>query len=220
VLPLVHTRARATQLLRKVSPEERVRFYDEEWNTLSWRALFRGFFSERVLGWLGRDPSFFRYANENVAEHLLRRMRHALTALEPSANPYLHWILTGTHGATLPHALRPENFEIIRDRLDRLEWHRAPIEDLLESRALPVVDRMNLSNIFEYIAPDRFRALIERLACAARTGARLVYWNMIVPRSGAETAPDRLRALGPLSQDLFARDKVFFYSALRVEEVR
>jgi len=220
VLPLVHPRARATQLLRTACPEERVRFYDEEWDTPPWRALFRGFFSERVLGWLGRDPSFFRYAKESVAEHLLRRVRYALTALDPGVNPYLHWILAGTHGATLPHALRPENFELIRDRLDRLEWHRAPIEDLLESRALPAVDRMNLSNVFEYIAPDRFRALIERLASAARTGARLMYWNMIVPRNGAEAAPDRVRSLGALSQALFARDKVFFYSALRVEEVR
>ena len=220
VLPLVHPRARATRLLLTACPEERVRFYDEVWDTLPWRALFRGFFSERVLGWLGRDPSFFRYARESVADHLLGRVRYALTALDPRENPYLHWILTGTHGTTLPHALRPENFELIRDRLDRLEWYRAPIEDLLESRALPVVDRMNLSNVFEYIAPDRFRALIERLAGAARTGARMMYWNMIVPRNGAEAAPDRVRALGPLSRQLFARDKVFFYSALRVEEVR
>ena len=220
VLPLVHPRARATQLLRTTCPEERVRFYEDVWDTRPWRALFRGFFSERVLGWLGRDPSFFRYAKESVAEHLLRRVRYALTALDPAENPYVHWILTGTHGATMPHALRAENFELIRDRLDRLEWHRAPIENLLESRALPVIDRMNLSNIFEYIAPDRFRGLIERLASAARSGARLMYWNMIVPRTGADVAPDRLRSLGALSDELFARDKVFFYSALRVEEVR
>jgi S-adenosylmethionine:diacylglycerol 3-amino-3-carboxypropyl transferase len=220
VLPLVHPRARATQLLGMTCPEERVRFYDEVWNTQPWRALFRGFFSERVLGWLGRDPSFFRYAKESVAEHLLRRVRYALTALAPGENPYLHWILTGTHGATLPHALRSENFELIRDRLDRLEWHRTPIEDLLELHALPALDRMNLSNIFEYIAPDRFRGLIERLASAARTGARLMYWNMIVPRAGADAAPDHVRPLGALSAQLFARDKVFFYSALRVEEVK
>ena len=220
VLPLVHPRARVTQLLRMPCPEERVRFYDEVWDTAPWRALFRAFFSERVLGWLGRDPSFFRYAKESVAEHLLCRVRYALTVLDPNENPYLHWMLTGTHGATLPHALRAENFELIRDRLDRLEWHRAPIEDLLQSRALPAVDRMNLSNIFEYIAPNRFRRLIERLAGAARTGARLLYWNMIVPRKGADVAPDRVRSLDTLSQDLFASDKVFFYSALRVEEVR
>jgi S-adenosylmethionine-diacylglycerol 3-amino-3-carboxypropyl transferase len=219
VLPLVHPRARATQLLRAACPAERVRFYDEVWDTRPWRALFRGFFSERVLGWLGRDPSFFRYANESVAEHLLSRVRYALTVLDPDVNPYVHWILTGTHGVALPHALRPENFELIRDRLDRLEWHRVPIEELLESRVLPVVDRMNLSNIFEYVAPDRFRALIERLASAARTGARLMYWNMIVPRTGADVAPDRVQSLSALSEELFARDKVFFYSALRVEEV-
>jgi S-adenosylmethionine-diacylglycerol 3-amino-3-carboxypropyl transferase len=219
VLPLVHPRANSMKLLGAVSREDRARFYNDCWNTLPWRALFRGFFSQRVLGMLGRDPSFFRYADQNVAEHLLQRVRYALTVLDPSANPYMHWILTGTHGAALPHALRPENFELIRDRLDRLEWHRSPIEDLLASRALPTIDRMNLSNVFEYIAADRFRALLGRLAGAARRGARLVYWNMIVPRRGADVAPEHVRELTAASRDLFARDKVFFYSTLRVEEV-
>jgi S-adenosylmethionine-diacylglycerol 3-amino-3-carboxypropyl transferase len=199
---------------------ERQRFYRDEWDTLPWRGLFRAFFSERVLGWLGRDPSFFRYAKASVADHLLARVRYALTSLDPAANPYLHWILAGEHGSTLPHALREENFDAIRSRLDRLEWHRAPLETLLESRTLPVIDRMNLSNIFEYVAPDRFRAMLVQLANAARRGTRLLYWNMIVPRQGADVAPDRLRGLPAVANDLFSRDKVFFYSALRVEEVR
>jgi S-adenosylmethionine-diacylglycerol 3-amino-3-carboxypropyl transferase len=220
VLPLVHTGATSGRLLLPATREERVRFYDERWNTFSWRALFRTFFSERVMGWLGRDPSFFRYAERSVAEHLLERVRHALTVLDPSANPYLSWILTGSHSDALPHALRAENFELIRDRLDRLEWHEAAIEDLLASRRLPVIDRMNLSNVFEYIAPARFRTLLDGLADAARSGSRMLYWNMIVPRRGADVVPHRLRELGDLSAQLFARDKVFFYSALRVEEVR
>lgn len=219
VLPIVHPRTRARALLREVSAEERQQFFREHWDTLPWRMLFRAFFSERILGWLGRDPSFFRYAEQSVAEHLLTRVRHALTELDPASNPYIHWILTGKHAAELPHALREENFDVIRSRLDRLEWHRASLESVVASVALPVIDRMNLSNVFEYVATDRFRDILVKLARSARQGTRLVYWNMIVPRRGSDTAPSLLRELPALARELFTRDKVFFYSALRVEEV-
>ena len=220
MLPLVHSRARSTQLLRRTTEDGRRRFYRDHWDTRPWRALFRAFFSERVLGWLGRDPSFFRYAETSVADHLLTRVRHALTVLDPAVNPYLHWILTGEHSTALPHALREENFDAIRSRLDRVELHRTPLESLLASRTLPVLDRMNLSNIFEYVAPADFRGLLVQLAGAARSGARMLYWNMIVPRDGAAVAPTHLRTVPGLADELFARDKVCFYSALRVEEVR
>jgi S-adenosylmethionine-diacylglycerol 3-amino-3-carboxypropyl transferase len=219
VLPLVHRRSTVRALLEHRGPEDRARFYDERWNTTGWRMLFRVFFSETVLGRLGRDPSFFTYAEESVADHLMKRVRHALTVLDPAENPYLHWIVTGTHGDALPHALRPEHFDTIRDRLGRLEWHCRPMEDVLDSAQVDRVDRINFSNIFEYMSSDAHRALIGSLLPRLARGARMAYWNMIVPRSGAALIPDRL-ARRCESDALFTRDKAFFYSAFHVDEVR
>jgi S-adenosylmethionine-diacylglycerol 3-amino-3-carboxypropyl transferase len=53
VLPLVHRRAKVEQLLIPRGPDERLRWYRREWNTRTWRALFRIFFSPTVLGRLG-----------------------------------------------------------------------------------------------------------------------------------------------------------------------
>lgn len=219
VLPLVHRRATVRALLEHRGEEERQLFYDQRWNTIAWRMLFRVFFSETVLGRLGRDPSFFTYAEESVADHLMKRVRHALTVLDPAENPYLHWIVTGTHGDALPHALRREHFDTIRDRLDRLEWHCRPMEDVLDSASVDRLDRINFSNIFEYMSSDAHRALIDSLLPRLRPGARMAYWNMIVPRSGAALMPDRLARRGE-SDALVARDKAFFYSAFHVDEVR
>ena len=66
-------------------------------DTWRWRILFRLFFSRVVMGRLGRDPSFFRYVEGSVADRILARTRHALTALNPADYPYLQWILTGHH---------------------------------------------------------------------------------------------------------------------------
>jgi len=219
VLPLVHRRSTVRALVEHRDERGRERFYAERWNTTAWRLLFRVFFSETVLGRLGRDPSFFTYAEESVADHLMGRVRHALTVLDPAENPYLHWIVSGTHGAALPHALRRENFESIRDRLDRLEWHCKSMEAALENADVERVDRINFSNIFEYMSSDAHRALIESLLPRLPRGARMAYWNMIVPRSGAALMPDRLTRRAE-SDDLFARDKAFFYSAFHVDEVQ
>lgn len=219
VLPLVHRGSTVRALVERRDAEDRLAFYAERWNTHAWRMLFRIFFSETVLGRLGRDPSFFAFAEESVSDHLMARVRHALTVLDPSENPYLHWIVTGTHGAALPHALRVENFEAIRDGLDKIEWHCRPMEAVLESAAVERVDRINFSNIFEYMSADAHRALVESLLPRLPRGARMAYWNMIVPRSGAALMPDRL-VRRCTSDELFARDKAFFYRAFHVDEVQ
>ena len=219
VLPLVHRRAKVEQLLIPRGPDERLRWYRREWNTRTWRALFRIFFSPTVLGRLGRDPSFFRYVEGSVADHLLGRVHHALAVLDPSVNPYVVWILTGTHRDALPHALRPEHFEKIRANLDRLEWHCASIESVFDQGIVERIDRANLSDIFEYMSQENATALFAKLADHSSSGARLAYWNMMVPRHGSEYLPGRLRALPELSKRLFLADKTFFYRDFVVDEV-
>jgi S-adenosylmethionine-diacylglycerol 3-amino-3-carboxypropyl transferase len=168
---------------------------------------------------MGRDPSFFQYVEGSVADRILARTRHALTVLDPAENPYLQWILTGSHPAALPHALRPENFELIRANLDRLEWHRCPVEEFLEREGARSFDRFNLSDIFEYMSPENYHLLLERLTVAGRPGGRLAYWNMLAPRRRPAEMADRLRPLESLAERLHGEDKAFFYSAFVLEEL-
>lgn len=219
VLPLVHRRGTVQALLTPRTAAERLEFYDRVWDTPAWRALFRVFFSQTLLGWLGRDPSFFRYVEGSVADHLRGRVRHALAVLDPSENPYVHWILTGTHGDVLPHALRAEHFDNIRNNLEKLEWYCLPLEALVERSIVNRIDRANLSDIFEYMSDENSAALLTQLVNQSPAGARYAYWNMMVPRHGAELLPQRLRALPELSQRLFRQDKTFFYRDFIVEEV-
>jgi len=218
VLPLVHRRRTVLDLLAPRSPEDRRRFYDERWDTWRWRLLFRLFFSRFVMGRLGRDPEFFRYVETDVATSILQRTRHALRELDPAENPYVHWILTGTHGTALPCALRAEHFETIRDRLDRLEWHCASVEEHLERLPGRSVDRFNLSDLFEYVSIEHYHRMLEVMASRSRPGARLAYWNMLAPRRRPEQMADRLRPLDDLAARLHLADRAFFYSAFRVEE--
>jgi len=219
VLPLAHPRERTLRLLRAMPRDARESFYEDRWDTWRWRLLFRLFFSRLLMGRLGRDPAFFRYVRGSVAEEILGHTRHALTALNPSENPYLQWILTGRHLTALPCALRPENFDVIRAHLDRLEWHCCSLERFLETRKEHSIDRFNLSDVFEYVSPHNYSRLLERLVHAGGSGGRLAYWNMLVHRCRPPEMADRLRPLTALAWRLHAEDKAFFYRAFVVEEI-
>jgi S-adenosylmethionine-diacylglycerol 3-amino-3-carboxypropyl transferase len=216
VLPLVHSQKKVERLLDGSSAEERARFYDDEWDTRAWRGMFRLFFSRLVMGWLGRDRSFFRYVEGSVADRLLERARFALTQLDPRENPYLQWILTGRHATALPFALREENFEAIRAGLDRLEWRCASLEDFLQTAER--FDRFNLSDVFEYVSIESYHRLLRLLVKASRRGARLAYWNMLAPRQRPDQMAEALQPLHRLSARLHKKDRAFFYSAFVVEE--
>ena len=220
VLPLVHSRDTVSQLLQPATPEARRRFYDERWDTWRWRLLFRIFFSRAVMATFGRDAAFFRYVEADVAGSILQRTRHALTVLDPSANPYVRWILTGTHGDALPCALRPEHFETIRANLDRLEWHATSVEEFLARSPGEPIDRFNLSDVFEYVSPDAYERMLTSIVSRSGPGARLAYWNMLVPRRRPQALARLLRPLDDLARTLHGTDRAFFYSAFRVEEVR
>ncbi len=219
ILPLVHDRACVERLLRGGTATERRESYARGWDTARWRLFFRLFFSQPVMARLGRDPEFFRHATDRVSTHLLAQVRHALVEQDPATNPYLHWILTGMHGTTLPYALRPENFDAIRANLDRLEWRCQSLEEFLSAAEPASIDRFNLSDVFEYMSEQEHGVVLDRLVRAARGGARLAYWNMLVPRSRPCRLAEQLLSLDELAERLHGQDKVFFYRRFVIEEV-
>jgi S-adenosylmethionine-diacylglycerol 3-amino-3-carboxypropyl transferase len=230
VLPLVHRQPAIKTLLRGGTRQERYAYYRRHWDTLAWRLLFRVFFSRFVMGRMGRDPSFFDYVEGSVAERILARAKHAVTALNPAENPYLHWIMTGGHSResrvesrepkmALPLALREEHFQTIRANMDRLQWRCQSVEEFLASQPPRSVDRFNLSDIFEYMSEPNYHRLLDQIVAGAKPGGRLAYWNMLAPRSRPESFANKLRPLNELADRLHLQDKAFFYSRFVVEEV-
>jgi S-adenosylmethionine-diacylglycerol 3-amino-3-carboxypropyl transferase len=219
LLPLIHPRARIDALFVPRTLDERRRFYRDEWDNRRWRLLFRFFFSRAVMGWLGRDPSFFRYVEGRVADRILARTERALTELDPSRNPYLQWITLGRFAGALPHWLRPESFESIRASLDRIECRVAPVEVVLAEAAPESIDKFNMSDIFEYVSGAAADRVFDDMARAGRSGGRIAYWNMLVGRHRPQRLAQRLRPVTELSERLHRSAQAFFYSTLVVEDI-
>ncbi len=218
LLPLVHNHRTVDDVFVSRPLPERLRFYDTRWNSWRWRLLLRAFFSRFAMGRLGRDPAFFDHVEGSVCDHVARRIVHAAVELDPEDNPYLHWILKGTMGRALPLAWRAESYDIIRDRLDRLDIRVGSFENLITEGVR--ADGFNLSDIFEYMDPATFAAVYGQLLQAANPGARLVYWNMMAPRRVPQLFRSTIATRADLESRGKAMDKAFFYSDFVVEEVR
>jgi S-adenosylmethionine-diacylglycerol 3-amino-3-carboxypropyl transferase len=219
VLPLVHSQKTLKRLLEPKDLDERRRFWHETWNNRRWRFLFHIFFSRFVMGRMGRDPEFFRYVEGSVSDRVLARAERALVDLSTHDNPFLDYIVHGNFTQALPRYLRLEHFDAIRSGLDRLTICHGPIEEAGRAHLGGGFDALNLSDIFEYLDGPHAGQLYGQLLDLARSGARLAYWNTLVPRSCPPEMHSRARPLRELAHSLFARDRAFFYCNFEVDEV-
>src|SRR5262245_7839317 len=169
------------------------------------------------MGRLGRDPAFFSHVEGAVGARILERSRHALSEIPTATNPYLAYIVTGNFApGALPRYLRAEHHAVIRSGLERIRLVKSGIA----SAASGPFAGFNLSDVFEYMAADEHERTYARLLEAAAPRARLVYWNMLVPRGIPPALAGRVEANAALAASFHARDQAWFYSRLHVDEVR
>ena len=107
---------------------------------------------------------------------------------------------------------------MIKAGLDRLRTVCARLQDVVP-RDRDGFSGLNLSDVFEYLSPEEHQRLYRSILEASRPGARLVYWNMQVPRSLPALCGDRAARLNDLSRVLKQEDRVWFYRSLHVDEV-
>lgn len=218
LLPLVHSKKTIDDIFVSRPKAEREGFLDSRFATWRWRLLLNFFFSRFMMGRMGRDKAFFDHVEGSVAQHVARRIKHAAVDCDPSQNPYLHWIMKGTHGEAVPMPWRAEHYDIIRSRLDRLDIRQGALEAFIDDGGK--ADGFNLSDIFEYMSPDVFAQVYGQILRAANPQARLVYWNMMAPRRVPPAFAGKVTTLTGQENQLKARDKAFFYSDFVIEEFK
>lgn len=216
ILPLIHSRSTVESVFEPREAADRNSFFEKRWNNRRWQLATSLFFSRTVMGWLGRDPAFFDHVDGSAGAHVRRKVRYAAVDQAPSQNPYMRAILTGINDKTLPTAWRAENHAVIAERLDRLTLVHGPVDQAGEGR----FDGFNLSDIFEYMSLEETARIYGHLLERASPGARLVYWNMMAPRSAPAEFSSRVKRLTDLEERMKQLDKAFFYADLVIEETR
>ena len=212
---------RRLERLFTLDPEAQRVFYEREWNTVGWRMLVRLGCSKWALG-NRLDPSWFAHGEgpSSFGAHFTALASHVVGELPARTNYFLAQILLGRYldEEQVPEYLRPGNFEIIRDRLDRLRPVTADVGDALAALPDRSVDCFALSNVFEYSPAELFTRAKRELARAANPGARLSLRNLLAPRLVSDDTAFTVD--GPLSEHLRRADRGFIYSRFQAAELR
>ena len=203
IVPLIHTKKRIHQLFAPKSQEEQQKFYKEVWENKRWKWLFKIFFSQTVMGKMGRDPAFFNEVKVPVATYIFNKTKAHLSDVACQQNYFLYYILNGHFGEKLPHYARKENFEAIKANLHKLELVQARAENYTGRKSFT---KFNLSNIFEYMDDQAFEMASKHIVSLGQKQSRFAYWNLMVPRN-----------MGSIREELETidfgakKDKGFFY---------
>lgn len=185
-------------------------FYDKNINNRRWRFTIKRFFSNKTVEKLGRDKAFFKYADGDLAAHIIGRFLQCQDHVLNKENPYLQYAVYNKFTA-LPRYLDKNLFGRIKSNLDRAVF----VEGTLDDVAAPgsKFDFFNLSDIFEYMSEDETAKSERMISGMATKTAKAVFWNMLADRRF--TGNDFIETD---SRELFLQEKAYFYQALRVYE--
>lgn len=214
ILRLIHTKKRINQLFEEKTEEEQIKFFNNRWNNLRWRLLFKIFFSKFVMGRFGRDPAFLKEVEVPVSEFIFGQAKSHLSSVYAQDNFFLHFIMKGSFGDNLPHYARKENFDVIKLNIDKLTVSNGLAEEAFKE--FNTFTKFNLSNIFEYMNPDLFLSVANNLIENGEPNARYAYWNLMVSRRMNELE-NTLQSDEVLNQKLRTIDKGFFYMGINID---
>lgn len=221
VLPLIHRRKTVDKLASLHSLEEQREFYEKTWNSRRWKTLFRVFFSQTMMAKMGRSPEQFRFAKEPISKMVAGRAKHAMTEIPIASNPYLQWILNGEYRAISdahPY-LNEESIKLFQEKKPKMTFVHSGIVEYLERCPDDSFDAFNFSNIFEYLSEEDCEQIFELVYRKAKDGARLAYWNLMVPRSRPESMKDKFLPQTERAEALHLQDRAFFYSKFYLDIV-
>lgn len=208
LLSLMHGHGAVEELFRVKPEEQQQSFYQNTWNNWRWKVFTRLFFSRKALS-MGRDPEFLRQVEGNVGSRVKKRINQHLASTDAQQNYFLRFMLQGSFNGTLPHYTRAENFQKIKNNLDKLEVFHGSLQDCSEGG----FTHANLSNIFEYLDKETFAENAHLLAKRLEPGAKLAYWNLFVERDLADSFPAKFSSP---DHRPFRQDYGFFYKSFKL----
>lgn len=214
LLPLVHGERQIEQLFVGKTDAEQAAFFHQVWNSRRWQWLMRFFFNRYTLGRYGRDPEFLKQVRVNVADYIITKASAHLQRSACTNNYFLHMIMTGSYGRSLPVYLRKQNFDVIKANVHRLQGQLITAEAIISQQPF---DAYGFSNFFEYLSSTEFDTFALQCSQHIPVGAHVAYWNLMVPRSLHDSLPLQFSCVAS-PDELTGKDYGFFYHRFIVNQ--
>jgi len=201
----------------------RAELFHAKWENIWWWLFTRVLLSRAVMTLLF-DGAFFAYLDEDFSfgGHFAKKVERAFTQLPTKGNHFLAYIALGKFSSEeyLPPYLRQENYDIIRNRVDRVEWVTDSCEHFFSTLPDASISKFNFTNIFEWMSPEAYEQLLKETIRVAKENAIMTYRNLLVFREHPAALDRYIRSLKHVAESLHKQDLSFIYNNYVVEEIQ
>ncbi|MDQ2720065.1 MAG: BtaA family protein [Bacteroidota bacterium] len=212
---LLQGKKRVQGLFREKSKAEQEIYFDTVWNTKRFRYLFNILFNKRILAKRGLVADYFHFddGSKSFAESFFNRSKKAFRNIPVKGNYFLSLYLLGKYSndVEVPAFLRRENFELIKSRVDRIKIITAEAQGWIDTMPDGSIDCFALSNICELMSEKDTLRLFSAVYITARTGARIIFRNLMIPRDIPDELKSRIIKDETLSHHIYENDRSFVY---------
>ena len=223
ILSLLQGRKKVAELLSLRSLDEQKEFYNTRWNNKRWKLIFTLMFNKKRLAKKGLVAEYFHFDDgaQTFSESFYNRAAKVLCNIPVRNNYFLSAYFLGKYKNWdgMPSYLKPEHYEHIKRNIHKLEVITADTKYWLESMPADSIDGFSLSNICELMSEDDTRKLFTEVIRTARTGAKICFRNLMIPREVPEDLRESIVKNKILSDTLLAKDRSFVYSKVAAYDV-
>jgi S-adenosylmethionine-diacylglycerol 3-amino-3-carboxypropyl transferase len=162
---------------------------------------------------LTQDRGFLRSSQGSIGRYMFRRILRWTSANLIRDSFALHLFYFGHYAEVgpLPPYLTREGFDRAKKCLDRLELHRARIEDFALRSRLHGRVKWSLSDVGAWMSERAFHDLLRSLVHQGEPGSRYCARNFAAVRATPLELRDRVTRLEALARDLGEADSSVFW---------
>jgi S-adenosylmethionine-diacylglycerol 3-amino-3-carboxypropyl transferase len=169
-----------------------------------------------------RAPDYFHYLQHvHFLSNHAKRIEQVFSKIPIRYNHFASLMLLGYYFNTdcYPPYLKVENYDTIRQRLDRIEMKSASAIEAVRQFPHNYFTKFNLSNIFDWMGTDSFHQQLEDLTNSGKDGGKILYATTRTDRE----IPPKITALSQdakLASELLHEDRTIMYSMYHFGTIR
>lgn len=211
---------RREELFEITSLEEQRAWYYRYVAPKMWGPVTKALINFRPFLYLaGVHPNQFTLIDDrhDMFDYVKERVEYALTQVPIWDNYFLSIAVTGRfRGKHVPPYLLEENFQTLRDNLDRVRVVNGWLGPYLDTLPPGSISKFNLLDIFDWMPPEVFESTLKSVLRAARPGATMIYRSGSYRLDPPESIRRHLVHHAELSRELLAIDRSATYGSFYV----
>jgi len=169
-----------------------------------------------------RPPEYFRYIQKiRYPKNQREKVENIFTEIPIQDNYFASMIIFNRYinENAFPPYLRKESFNILKERIDRIQLKTITIEEFLKECKNNSITKFNLSNIFDWYSDHEFKTILNEIVRVGANKSKIIY---SVTRSD-RAIPDNITELTPdkkLAMELSKKDRTMMYSNYEIAEIQ